>query len=138
MRYSWFCSVLKNSILPLPLIPAAARYLAPAESAELSWVRVKARKLPKAARCPAIMMPIAASPAPAAIATAPRTIVALLLSPASLALPCLRPHRPPRPREQWFAVRRGPPPRDSESPLPLRRFPPGEGGLQRRAQARAQ
>ena len=38
----------------------------------------------------AIMMPIAASPAPAAIAKAPRTIVAMLMPSASLAPLCKR------------------------------------------------
>ena len=82
-------------MLPLPLMPAAERYLAPAESAELSWERVKARNWPIAACWPAIMMPIPASPAPAAIASAPSTMVAMLIPVASLLPSWMRIEWPP-------------------------------------------
>ena len=44
-----FWSRSKKAIEPRPLIPARLRYWAPAESAEDSWVREKARKRPIAA-----------------------------------------------------------------------------------------
>ena len=54
--------------MPLPLIPALESRRDPVASAVASWPRVKAMNSPSAARCPAIMMPMPASPAPAAIA----------------------------------------------------------------------
>ena len=68
----------------LPLIPAPWRYCTAAWSAEASWVRVKARKRPIAARWPIIIRPIPASGAPAAMASAPSTSVAIVMPVASL------------------------------------------------------